>query len=497
MPVDRFSGKFVVKTRDVVRDNGRRDYQFHVPDALTDEGTQPFVDASVLADGLSPLYLDAQLAADATGSSTSSGAALDEDGAAIDCQRQPAGQATGFIVISAATGGGYIAAGTRLKYPPTNTVYKTLVSGVYLDQATVAVESELTGPSTNLDGGLTLQFINPPVGIGLLATVFKNTDGSGLSGGADAENDDDYRRRQAERRQNPPAAGNETAIVKAVEDIAGLAVQKGFAIPALFGPATMGVAFTMRPSVSGASRLPNGAQIALVSQIVTDAFPGDDGIIVLSGLDDPVVVGLKVTWKPTAVGWADAAPWPAFYTPQVTVNIGATASSATVTSSATITAPQVGQSIGLYNPAKGGGFARKKISSVTTVSAGHTYTLAFDMTTPMASDPTFAPSAGALVSPWSDSLNDIVPPILKYFDYQGPGEMVASFADVGRRQRRIPLPAPDMFPSKVENRMVDGLFSNVEDAVIVLPTSIPLATTVGVGMAFYLHKLGDLAAYPQ
>lgn len=113
------------------------------------------------------------------------------------------------------------------------------------------------------------------------------------------------------------------------------------------------------------------------------------------------------------------------------------------------------------------------------------------------SDTAFVPANGAMLSPWAASLPSLVEPVLTYFDAQGPGEMFASFSDPGWRKRRVPEPGPDSSPSKIENRMLDGLFELVSDVTIAAPT-VPYATTVGTPPALaYLHRLTDLAIFPQ
>lgn len=497
MPIDMLSGTFSVRSRAQIRDKYLRDYRFRIPDADTSEQTQPYVDASCFADGLMPTEANAQLVALATSILTSKGKDLDDDGAELGVPRRPAEPSVGYLVCVASIGGALVTQGDQFRYSPSNLVLSCLTTKVYQSGDLIPVQALTTGPATNLPGGTSVTVTNPGPGLVGTLLVFTNTDGSGLSGGADAESDDSYRARLIDHLQTPPADGNEQAVVEVLEKIAGLAVEKGYVVPAIFGPGTKAVFFTVPPASQGASRQPNAAQLAIAQAAVEDAFSGDDGYFLASGSDHLVRVSVKVTWNAGGAGWVDAVPWPPFQAAPVLVMASAAPGAMDVgVASSTITAPTPGNSIALYNSVTRT-FAVKRILTVTPVTPNVRYTLTFDMTTPGASDPTFVAAVAAIVSPWSPSASSIVAPILSYVDAQGPGEMVASFSDPGRRQRRYPPPAPNAWPSKIENRMVDGLFAFVSDAVIVEPT-IPFATTVGTpGTLFYLHRTSDIGVFAE
>ncbi len=329
------------------------------------------------------------------------------------------------------------------------------------------------------------------------AVVFTNPDGSGLTGGANEETDAEWQAALLALSQRPPRAGNESEVLRAVYAIQGIAIQAVFVVPAVAGPGTKSVIITMRPPVRGGSRIPNNAHLSLVEASLKAVFAADDGIVMVSLVEQPVQPVLRVSWKTGAVGWADLSPWPGYYSPNVKVTnavaIGATAFR--VTSAAVVAAPSVGKTIALYDPV-GRAFVPKRIASVTQISATHTWDLTFETSVPT-SDVAFVPANGAIVSPWSESMNDLVTPVLDYVDRQGPGEMFAEFDDPGRRRRRVPEPGPDAWPSKIENRLLDGVFAVAADASIAEP-SIPYPTTVGVPPAVaYLHRATDLAIFPQ
>jgi hypothetical protein len=331
--------------------------------------------------------------------------------------------------------------------------------------------------------------------------VYEQSNGEGLTGGRGAETDDEYRDRIKLKRANPPASGNDAEYQQIVEAIPNIGVQKAFTFPAIFGPGTKGFTFTLRPSQPGAGRVPNGAQINLAYATLQGRMPGDDGIFGISMVEAPLVVVYRVTWASGAAGWADSPRWPTY--PSATQKVivaGAPTPTPTTCrltkAGAAITNPQAGQTIGFYDRS-GSAFRRKRIESVTIVTPGTTWDLVFS-TTALASDVTYAPSAGQTASPWSDSLDLLVEPTLMFVDGLGPGEMFSSFFDPGLRQRRSPA-NPDSYPSTVTNKLISPILAlpSISNAVLLEP-GVPTNTPVGIpGALVYLLALNDLAVFGE
>jgi hypothetical protein len=108
------------------------------------------------------------------------------------------------------------------------------------------------------------------------------------------------------------------------------------------------------------------------------------------------------------------------------------------------------------------------------------------------------PANGALVSPWSDSLNLIVPPVVDYFDHMGPGEMLDPLPDPGRRARRQPE-NPESWPSILSNRL-DALVQEVpavRSATLVEPSTTEPTSTGTLGVLAYVRRLTDMAVYSE
>lgn len=517
-------GQLVVKARDRIRDDYLRDYQLRNPGADVGATSQPFVDASAVADQVLPIYANAQVAARAGVPAFCTGQALLDYYSPLIGGKLPAVGAQGYLTVSASAGGGQLQTGDLFAFAKTQVKYAYAgPSGVFADGSPVlVVASVATGPSTNLAANAVLSVVSPRAGMGATARVQAQADGTGLSGGHDAEADDDYRQRGNDYEAKPPSAGNDGDYHAAILRCPGLSVQSGFTYPAIVGPGTMGVAFLMQPTRPGSSRLPNGAQTSLMLAYLKALFNGDDGVMVAAGAAQPVTVALKVRWRRGAASWSDAAPWPAYNAVSKVHVDGGAAISATafrVTSTQAQPAdPQVGQTVAVVDLKLGadgapvGKFKRKRVLTVAVVVATKSWDLTFD-TTNAASDAGYAPVANQAVSPWSDALDDLVPPLLDYFDHVGPGEMVANFVDPGVRQRRLPE-SPTEWPSEVTNSILIGPPSrsatqglpaktpilklpSVGDAVLLEPT-VPFETAVGApGVSYYVLTLGDVAAYPE
>ena len=480
------------------------------PDRPVDigKGTIPAIVGEVMADTLLPLYANHDKIERSFSVRNMTGARLEryaeerlplnEDGTV----RLAATGGAGYMeVTKIATGGAYIEAGTTLLHVPTKTAITVTVTDTYQDGDPIPILCTTSGPATNLDYDAQIVFDSPPAGCSQTATILAQNDGTGvfvgLTGGRDAESDEELQDRVIDAQSNPPAAGNSAEIVQAVQRTPAVPVQKAFIIPAWFGPGSACVAFTLRPD-SSSTRLPNSTQRGLVAASLA-TFPTDYNITIAAGLAQTVSVQLGVSWISGANGWTDLTQWPEHLATDSVVVDGAiaiTTGGFRVTRTLTGHAPAVGQTIAVYDHASKK-FKRKRIATVTTVVSGKSWTLTFTST--LGASDTYVPAAGALVSPWSQSLNRIPAEIAAYMDTLGPGEQFASFPDPGGRQRRWP-PSPEQWPSTIANEglvtatKASGAISDVE----VLSPATPYATTVGTpGVSFYLLQLGDLAVYPQ
>lgn len=499
MPLDTLPSQLIVPGRDVVAQDYTEDYLLRNPGAIVGPGSQPYIDGQVLADTLAPVYSDAVIIANAAARSTRTGSQLDEiDGVDLGERRNGPEGASGAVIISAGPGGTTILAGDVCVI--NGFKYQCAQTSGYADGATVPITGVDTGPGTNQPAGAVGKWSAPRPGCYEPVIVYQQFDGTGLSGGADDEQDAQYIQRLDERAANPPASGNDAEYQQLAEDTPTVAVQQAYTFPGSDGPGSTCLLFTLRPSQPGAARIPNDTQIAAVYAWIRGQMPASDGLYMGAIIANPVNVNLEVSWKVGGSGWVDQQPWPPYVSGAEIAIDGSkpiTPTSFSLTgNTGSNPAPVPGQSIGVFNLAALT-FVQKKILTVTAV--GTDWTLTID-TAAGASDTSYTPLAGQIVSPWSPSLQALLLPIVTYFDTLGPGEQLsdADFVDPGLRQRRSP-PSPEVFPSEVGNRLVGPLFPlpAVADVALLDPT-IPYEAPIGaVGVSAYLTTLQNLAAFVE
>jgi len=452
-----------------------------------------------MADAVMPVYHDIKLVADATDPNKVGGALLESQAGASGVDRPQAVGASGSVTVSASFGGGFIALHDELT--ALGLKFECKVGNTYFDGDEVPVQGIDTGPATNLAAGTVATWSNPAPGIGATCTVTEQLDGSGLSGGREEATDEEYRILWNQEKQARPASGNDGEIQELVEDTAGMSVEKAFTYPGIFAPGTSAFVFTLKPSTTGSSRLPNPTQIAAALAHVVGSMPADEGIFAATLLAQDVDCVFKILWDPDGAGWNDMVIWPYYFANPGQAVIVDTAASATSfvlkTQNGVYTGPVgdpvAGQSIAFYDRAFGQ-FRKKRILSVV---GGGPWTITVD-TSNGVSDESYTPIVGQRAMPWSESLQDIVTPVAEKFNAMGPGEQVAVFFDDGTRQRRTPR-SPRDWPSVLTTKRLEDSFDEVDsvfDVTIQEPT-LPLATTVGTqGVDSYLMELGYLSVFP-
>ena len=510
-------GSLILPTRDQLRTWWLRDYSLRNPSARVDKGSEPYLKASVYADAAVPVYANSLLIARNTSRQTMVGSALDVEAQALGTQRFGAVGASGAFTISASSGGTTIFAGDVITVGAYS--YQCTQTGIYADQSSVPVQGISTGPATNQNPGTIGTWQIPRQGCAASATVTTQVDGTGLDGGHDVETDDELRSRLNYLAANPPASGNDAQIQQLAGQCPGLSIQQAFTYPAIQGPGSTSVAFTLRATTAGGVRIPNATQIALMAAWLQGPgqLPADLSITVATIVPNLVNVVLRPTWAPSAQGWYDVTPWPAWTSvgsePQIATPSTGTASPTYFRIINAATAPSVGQNIAVFD-LPNLTFRQKRVLSYTTDGSGG-YDITVD-TSNGVSDTSYTPAAGQFVCPWSASLQTLVLPIISYFASLGPGEMVSSFLDPGSRQRRQPA-SPAAWPSPLAARILAGPTNTPLAVVGAVPTPQPpsLATLSSLldvsvqepmlpypapvgspGVSVYLNQLGTLVAYP-
>lgn len=499
MPLEDLPDGFTVPTRGEIRDRFQKDYLLRQPGAPTGEGSQAFIDGSVIADALMPLYANAVSIGRGANLDDMTRAQLKAECVALGIPEElPESAGTGFVIITASAGGVFIDTGREIKDENRNLRFHCAVADTYYDGKAVPIIGTDTGPATNIPAGTKLKWSSPPAGLGSIATVQADANGDGFTGGRAVETDDGIKQRIKTTRAEPPAGGNVAQIRKLVKDAGaqlGIAVQEVFVYPAITGAGHYAYVFTLRPGSTGTTRCPDAVQIAAVRAFVHRALPEDDGIFAAEVIEEEVTAQLGVRWASTASGWVDAAPWPAFADAYY-VSTATSATSFIVTSAlgASATVPQVGQTIAFYDR-DNGKFARKRILTAT-VGAPGVYTIEVD-TTNNASDVNYAPAVNEQLCPYSPSLDLLIEPLLAECDTLGPGEQVDTLFDEGYRQRRIPE-NPVEWPSELRHVSLDKVdnLAQIHDVTWLSP-SIPYTTSVGVaGASSNLIAITALLAFP-
>lgn len=503
MTLEDLPNGFVVPTRSEIRDRFQRDYALRQPGAPTGEGSQAFIDGSVEADILAPMYANAISVARGGDLDFMTRAQLKSKARALGIPEElPASGASGFVIITASAGGVLISTSRQLKDEARNLLFHCAVEATYFDGDAVPIVGDSTGPLTNLAEGARLKWTNPPPGLGGIATVQGDANGDGLTGGRSEETDDDIRERVRTAQAEQSAGGNVAKIRSLVKEAGrdlGIAIQEVFVYPAILGPGTYAYVFTLRPGNIGSTRIPDATQIAAVRAYLENApegrLPADDGILASEIVEELVTAKLGMRWAVGATGWTDAQPWPiyadAFYVETVTSAVVFRVRSA----AAAPTAPQAGRTMAFYSTSARA-HVRKRILSATAVGGG-SYDIIVDVSN-NASDANYLPIVGEEFCPYSDSLALLVDPLLSHVDALGPGEQDPGPFDEGARRKRMPED-PVEWPSELRHKDLDDVddLPQVGDAIWLEPT-MPRIPSVGVpGVSSTILLINRVLAFPM
>lgn len=206
-----------------------------------------------------------------------------------------------------------IPAGTQL-IDDQGRAYEVTTPGTYANEKLVTVRALVTGDGTNLAEGTTLRWVVAPPFADAKALVGPG----GLRFGADKETLEELRSRWLEVFQAPPSAGNWSHVnTKAEGAYAG--VQKSFTYPAIYGPGTMHVAVTARPTSTNKNRdLDTGLVTSAVEPAIDAAYvdQGDTTVTTVANVPTDLAIGMVLPSSPAASppgpggGWLDGSPWP-------------------------------------------------------------------------------------------------------------------------------------------------------------------------------------------
>lgn len=484
------------------RDRYLRDFKLWQQDADTSRGTQPYIDAVTFAGQMPTLLKNGSIAAERALIFRTFGDELDDYGTDHGHPRDQGKGSFGTVAVQTGSTGATYTNGATLKHKDTGEPYRFVgATGAYANGASLAVESIGIGRQTNLPPGSVLVWDSPPAG-SLPNVTVEGVDGRGLIGGADVETDADYQRRLVGYLSDPPADGNEGHYIYLVEEgNHGVPVKKAFVFPAILGPGTVGVTFTIR--ASGAGKIPTAPQLAAVETFLqSGVVPFGDGIFMIalsadtSSAAQRPILGVKFLASQT--GFLDPDPFPrrdlpvgvlhwkihSSPTPTATT-FGVVSSTGTYTGSGI----RVGQTMAVWN---GASFVRKKILSFTGTGP---YTITID-TSAGSSDAAYTPVAGQYVCPWSDKLSELAQAVVDHYDTLGPGESTSSIPDPGSRMARFPVDSI-LDPYGVTSRVTVGLAARADIQSVTVHAGLVAAPAPGTpGVSAKIFTLDDLAFYP-
>ena len=493
-----------VLTRDEIKRRWLRDSSIRNPSADTGPGTEPDIAASVFADQMSAGYANAQRIAGNTTLDGMDDTALETELGYYGVGWPQAVGSQGFVEVTASSTGGNILAGDEAREPVTKLRFIAAISKSYDDGEDCQLIAVDTGPATNLAAGTRLNWSSPRPGIGASCVIVAQSNGEGFSGGRDKATGAEVKELIRSLRADPAASGNDAQIRQCVKRCPGLQVEEVFTFPCTLGPGSTGVCFTLKPAQPGASRIPNAVEIASAMAWLRGQMPGSDGLFPMLIIEVTHDLAFNLRWAAGAASWYDGAPWPAYFAVAPGAGSGRVRISAATdsthfvieTSNADYTTcgdPAVGQTLGVFDRLHGV-FKRKTIRS--PVGGGGPWTIVCE-TLNAVSDIEYVPVVGQMVIPWSDSLDQLVVPIIAHFDGLGPGEQQVTFFDDGGRQRRYPLD-PRYWPHDIGTRIFRGLYDLDQIQDINDLVGVPHACPVGVaGTQVNLLTLGDLGFFPE
>lgn len=147
---------------------------------------------------------------------------------------------------------------------------------------TVAVTASAAGSAFNQAAGVTLDFVNPPIGADAAATVATG----GITGGNDQESSPALKARYLQRIQNPPHGGNQADYVQWALSVGG--ITRAWCFPTYSGAGTVRV-YIANDGYAGAN-LASAGDVTNVTAFIESVRPV--GAVITSGMS--VVSGVSV-----------------------------------------------------------------------------------------------------------------------------------------------------------------------------------------------------------
>lgn len=332
------------------------------------------------------------------------------------------------------------------------TVVTTMTVG---NQGSVGVVGEDVGVATNLGPGETLKWTSPPGGSAPTCVVSI----TGLTNGAEPDNDARKRKRLQKRRRNSTNGQNWASLRQAAET-SSASIEDAYVYPAVHGPCTQHVVVLLLGTRSNNfARACPDALVAIARAAVLDAAVDPCDTFVSTATESGTNVSVKIT-LPVAggdeTGWLDATNWPLPNSGNSQVKI-TTVTSATQFTCDASALPAAGSHFAVWNPS-----TKSFIHAVVLFSAGTAGAIQITMATSIGGLTT-----GVFISPDAANLDAYAENVLEAVGAVGPGERTAITAY--QRSRRRPLIGEDNDFAGISPKMISSLadaFDEVTNAYL-------------------------------
>lgn len=376
--------------------------------------------------------------------------------------------------------------------------YEVVTTTLAVAGTLIPVRGVDVGKRTNKPAGTSLTWTSPPVGSSSTALV----DSSGLTAGADADNDARLRQRFQDAIRHPASSGSWAHFVKWAEE-ASAGVEKAFCYCAPQGPGTVHVAYSVEPTADNAySREGSSALTNTVANNVVANCPEHADITTTTVDDYPTNVMLKLTLPahiidggPGSPTWLDpiATRWPPSY-PSGGVWVSTVTSNTrlriTTVGTAPVTASHSRIAVWSHTTKE---FLHAQVKAVTTIGGG-----VYELELYQAIDSS-AVTVGDFMSPDAENLDDYGVTLAECFKGLGPGELTAS-ALVLPRALRHPLNT-ESWNASLTSKHIGQISTNHEEishVTVSLPASLPSTPPLPAAVTDppKILVLGHLGLYP-
>lgn len=340
---------YTPKTRDEIRQQILDDQEYlmraaGVSDPPVGLGTDAYIRADGVAGALLIAYANVDVAKAQSVYWTATGTRLQEHREGLGVPDQAATIAAGRVKVVVT--GSPVSLTTSHEFTLPNGMrghVSAAVVGVTNGQE-VNVEMLDAGEAGNADGGTTVTWSSPPLGMSANGTVSAVVP---LRGGTDAATDPQVQDAIRERVQGRPGSSNEAQLRELAKG-SGVAVQECYVYPALGGPSSAKVVPTKAiiPADADFSRAHDSDALARIRAAVQAETPIGQEVVVQPPAESATDVCLLMALQPAATaggdgtGWANSTPWPPAHSGNIRVEIFSVNSEVSITVVAdTSTAP--------------------------------------------------------------------------------------------------------------------------------------------------------------